>query len=375
MHHWSAGPVMKWRKTVMFSKQHTNIVKTVAIIMLYIHHLFYSTESYEGYVVSFAPLSESQTLALAQCCKVCVAVFVFLSAYGITVSFMRKEKESRGSLKELYTDNFCRYLKLLSGFVIIYILGQMFSFLGRSNAEVYGSGVQRVAYTILDILGIAQIFGTPLFNSTWWYMGLAITILLLMPLLYKGYRHIGPALLALSVVVPRMLALEFTVLHWYLPTVCLGICFAAEGVFEKMRRVKSGNAGRFCKLGLSVCGLFILSCFRYKTGLFLDITDGVMAVLISYICFELFAESGIVLKNIIGFIGKYSMNMFLAHTFFKAYYFHDFTYSFHNAWLILFMLIAVTLLFSVCVEWGKKVSRYNRAVEKLVKHIRREKIL
>lgn len=359
----------------MFSKQYTNIAKTAAIIMLYIHHLFYSKESYEGYAVSFAPLSESQTLALAQCCKVCVAVFVFLSAYGITVSFMEKDKESHGFLKELYMDNFCRYLKLLSGFVIIYILGQMFSFLGRSNAEVYGSGIQRVAYTILDILGTAQIFGTPTFNSTWWYMGLAIAILLLMPLLYKAYRHIGLAVFVLSVVVPRMFALEFTVLHCYLPAVCLGIWFAAEGIFEKMHRVKRRNAGRFCKVALSVCGLFVLSCFRYKTALFLDITDAFMAVLICYICFELFAESGIVLKNITGFIGKYSMNMFLAHTFFKAYYFHDFTYSFHNAWFILFMLTAVTLLFSVCVEWSKKVSGYNRAVEKLVKYIRRGKTL
>lgn len=72
-----------------FSKSDTNIAKTVAIIAMYIHHLFFSKETYAGFSFSFTPLSESQTLVLAQCCKVCVAIFVFLSAYGITISFIK----------------------------------------------------------------------------------------------------------------------------------------------------------------------------------------------------------------------------------------------------------------------------------------------
>lgn len=354
-----------------FSKQDSNIAKTVAIIMMYIHHLFFSAESYAGYSISFAPLSESGTIALAQCCKVCVALFVFLSAYGITISFMKKEQERGGELKEFYLDDFCRYVKLLSGFVVIYVLAQIFSFLGRSNAEVYGSGVKKAAYIVLDLLGTATIFSTPTFNPTWWYMGLAITILLLMPLLYKAVQHIGIFMFFLSIVIPRMLALQFTSLHWWLPTICLGIWFAQEGIFEKIHKIKEGQTGRICKVILSVLLLSLIAYFRHKTALFPDITDALMAMLIIYICFEIFAQSGEKIKGVVGFTGRYSMNMFLAHTFFKTYYFKDFTYSFHNAWLILLMLTVMTLLFSVCVEKIKAFSGYNRMVGKIIMSIRK----
>lgn len=90
-----------------------------------------------------------------------------------------------------------------------------------------------------------------------------------------------------------------------------------------------------------------------------------MAVLIIYICFELFANKGETIRNMAGFVGKYSMNMFLAHTFVFAYYFKKFTYSFGNAWLILLMLVVETLAFSVLVEFIKRTSGFNRLVNKV----------
>lgn len=352
-----------------FSKQDTNIAKTVAIVAMYIHHLFYSKETYAGFSFSFTPLNESQTITLSQCCKVCVAIFVFLTAYGITVSFKKRDRESNGTLKQLYTDNFCRYIKLISGLFVIYALAQCFSFLGRSTAEVYGAGIQRIVFTIIDLLGMSTIFQSPSFNNTWWYISLAITILLLMPLLYRLHKKIklGGVLTLLALIVPRMLSLEFTPLIWYLPTMCLGILFADKDLFVKWYEIKLfkiSGINHLCKIALCAVLLFGFFCWRYKTGRYLDITDGAMTILIICICFELFAERGETIRNIAGFIGKYSMNMFLAHTFIKAYYFMDFTYSFGNAWLILFMLVVVTLALSVAIEFLKKVSGFNRLIDK-----------
>lgn len=354
-----------------FSKQDTNIAKTVAIVAMYIHHLFYSKDTYTGFSFSFTPLSETQTIALAQCCKVCVAIFVFLTAYGITVSFKKRDSESKGTLKQLYMDNFCRYIRLIAGLSVIYILAQCFSFLGRSNSEVYGTGIQRIVFTMIDLLGMSTVFQSPSFNNTWWYISLAITILLLMPILYKTYKKIElagvPVLLAL--IVPRMLSLEFTPLIWYLPTLCLGILFADKDLFVKWYKIKlckMCGLNHLCKLTLCTVLLFFLFCWRYKTGRYLDITDGAITVLIICICFELFAKGGETLRNIAGFIGKYSMNMFLAHTFIKAYYFMEFTYSFGNAWLILFMLVVVTLALSVSIEFLKRISGFNCLVDNTI---------
>ena len=297
---------------------------------------------------------------------------MFLSAYGITISFQRKEtKNPDCSLKELCLDDFCRYIKLLSGFWVIYILAQIFSFLGRSNTEIYGVGTKRILFTLIDALGLASVFGTPTFNSTWWYMGLATTILLIMPFLYKAYSKVGITIVFLAVILPRMFSLEFSSLHWYLPSMCLGVVFAKENLFVRLHRVHRWKYDGIGKFVLAAILLFLCAWIRHKTGMLLDITDAALAVLVIYIGFELFAERGTRVKMIAGFCGKYSMNMFLAHTFFKAYYFHDFIYSFGNAWLILFVLVITTVLFSVCVELGKEYSGYNRFIMKQIERVRK----
>lgn len=355
-----------------FEKQDTNIAKTIAIIMMYIHHSFFSLESYGGYSFSFAPFGESRTVALAQLFKVCVAIFVFLTTYGITVSFMEKEKNCPIPLREFFMDNLFRWIKLISGFVIIYILAQMFSFLGRNNTEVYGTGIKRVVYTVLDIFGMANIFNTPTFNPTWWYMGLALTILLIMPLLYSAHKRIGMALFILAVILPRMLSLEFTSLRWWLPSMCLGILFAEGNLFVKLHNLYRDKV--FLRVGKVIvaiavlCALFI---FRHKTQMMLDITDAFLAALTIYISFEIFGERKQGVKRVAAVCGKYSMNMFLAHTFFRGYYFKDFYYSFENAWLNIFILTITTLLFSVCVEMFKKYSGYNKMVNKLILLVQR----
>lgn len=353
-----------------FGKMDTNIAKSIAIIMMYIHHLFFDTKTYMGYTFSFAPFGESRTIAIAQLCKVCVSVFVFLTAYGITISFMKKEeREPNISLKRFFMDDLCRWIKLISGFIVIYILAQIFSFLGRNNTEVYGTGLKRVVYIFLDVAGLASVFGTPSFNPTWWYMGLALTILLIMPLLYRAHK-IGVALFVLTVILPRMLSLEFTPLRLYLPTMCLGILFAERNLFEKMHNLYRDkiflHMGKIIVAAVVLCSLFIL---RHKSAMMLDITDAFLAVLIIYISFEFFGERGRTVKTVAGFCGKHSMNMFLAHSFFKTYYFKDFYYSFGNAWLIVLVLTITTLLFSICVEMLKKYSGYNKMVEKLVSRI------
>ena len=231
---------------------------------------------------------------------------------------------------------------------------------------------------IIDILGMSTIFSTPTFNATWWYMSLEITILLLMPILYKMHKKIklDGVLLLLLLIVPRMLSLEFTDLRYYLPTMCLGIIFADKDLFVKLYNLnlfKHKLLSRLCKIvicAVLLCGFY---CWRYKAGRYPDITDGAMAILIIYICFELFSNKGKTIRNIVGFVGKYSMNMFLAHTFVVTYYFKKFTYSFGNAWLILLMLVVVTLAFSVLVEFIKRISGFNRLVDKVTDRL--EKLL
>ena len=71
---------------LQFSKKDTNIVKGVAIIAMLFHHCYVTGVKFKAHGVSFAPFSRDTVVTLALWSKVCVGIFVFLSAYGIALS-------------------------------------------------------------------------------------------------------------------------------------------------------------------------------------------------------------------------------------------------------------------------------------------------
>ena len=84
---------------MQFSKKDTALVKGIAILMMLFHHCFESTGRYAGYEMNFFPLTESQTVTIASFFKICVALFVFLSGYGIAKSLERTPQD--GYIKQI----------------------------------------------------------------------------------------------------------------------------------------------------------------------------------------------------------------------------------------------------------------------------------
>ena len=65
----------------------------------------------------------------------------------------------------------------------------------------------------------------------------------------------------------------------------------------------------------------------------------------------------------LGFLGKHSMNIFLIHSFYRDVFFHEFTYSFYYAWLDYIVLMAISLVTSIVLEWFKKLIRYEKFID------------
>ena len=65
----------------------------------------------------------------------------------------------------------------------------------------------------------------------------------------------------------------------------------------------------------------------------------------------------------LGFLGKHSMNIFLIHSFYRDVFFHKFTYSFYYAWLDYIVLMAISLVTSIVLEWFKKLIRYEKFID------------
>ena len=76
-----------------------------------------------------------------------------------------------------------------------------------------------------------------------------------------------------------------------------------------------------------------------------------------------------VLRGVLSFLGKYSMNVFLLHTFYRSYYLNDFIYSFKYASLIVFVLLALSLATSIVIEFIKQKTGFNRIVKKICARI------
>ena len=69
-----------------FSKNDSNVIKGVAIIMMMWHHCFLSGRS-DSYIISFWPFFKEQVVAMAGFFKICVSLFAFVSGYGLYQSF------------------------------------------------------------------------------------------------------------------------------------------------------------------------------------------------------------------------------------------------------------------------------------------------
>lgn len=69
--------------------------------------------------IIFDVLSKELTVTLALACKVCVAIFVFVTAYGMTKS-INQEKLTSGKDLSLYAVK--RYVKLMMGFWLVFLI-------------------------------------------------------------------------------------------------------------------------------------------------------------------------------------------------------------------------------------------------------------
>ena len=128
-----------------FTKEHTMQMKGIAIIILLFHHCFlnaqrWATVPYEKlattkgwgyYPISFAPFSSHAIQYLASFSKICVAMFVFMTGYGMWVSYESQKKKTTMSnyIKK-------RMVTLMTGFLIIFVVTEI---LCDSNRTFYRS--------------------------------------------------------------------------------------------------------------------------------------------------------------------------------------------------------------------------------------------
>ena len=359
--------------TKIFSKEDTLAIKGIAILLMFYHHSFLKMERFEKYTISSLIFSDQQIVYLAQFCKICVGIFVFLSAYGMTFSYRKKSLEYDLSRKECTAITVRRYLKMMSGYWFIFVLVQIFAFFydrERIFDKYSGGVIEGGGKFFCDMMGLSDLFRTPKFIPTWWYMSLAIVLIFVMPFLLRGYAKIGALMVPLAVLLPRALHLQWDesdLLRWML-CIMLGIWFADRNIFERIMEWKLAQR-KWVRVGIFLIAIMgLLACIKIRqSGFgeeFMDIMDGVVpayVILFSY----LYVVQIKYLRQVLMFLGKHSMNMFLTHTFLRAVWFDEYIYAWNNVALIVLVLTLTSLALSIVIEFLKKILHYNALTDQI----------
>ena len=360
-----------------FTKEHTMQMKGIAIIILLFHHCFlnaqrWATVPYEKlattkgwgyYPISFAPFSSHTIQYLASFSKICVAMFVFMTGYGMWVSY---ESQKKKTTRSNYIKK--RMVTLMTGFLIIFVVTEILAIPTGRFIEVYGHDFRSVVYMIIDALGLAKLLGTPLFCLTWWYMSLAIVLIMIFPFVHSIMEKYQWVVVVASIIVPRACGFgQSTDLFRYLLAYTLGMYFAQHDLLARIKEkfMEQNVAGKLLSLIVSLIGLAVIIKCRQNAWIgwkYLDFWDGFAAMYMIVISYIYILNGKWIVKGL-GFLGKHSMNIFLIHSFYRDVFFHEFTYSFYYAWLDYIVLMAISLVTSIVLEWFKKLIRYEKFID------------
>lgn len=348
-----------------FGKRETSIVKGVAVCFMLIHHLFYDESKIEKCTLLFT--HGGLLLWVAKMCKVCVAIFVLLSAYGLYKSYESYCSKKGYCIKNAILFTFKHLKKLITNYwwavVPFAILGMTTGM--RSFKTVYGASSMTKFRLLADIFGLGgRVDSSHMYNITCWYIALAIGLYLLFSILYYLIKKNTVLFCGVALILcfrPFGAVLFTAGYRIYLLSFSLGLFIAKYDLFDKLI-CNIHNLPTQFGIVLSLIGTALL---RKIYGL--DV-DGFFAI--SVIAFILLVISKLsVVASVFDFIGKHSADIFMTHTFFYSYFWNKLFYSPKYPALIFLFLLSVCLVYSIFLETIKSF------VRSIINKIRKKAIL
>ena len=365
------------------SRKDSLVIKGVALLAMMWHHCFLSGR-FDGFMISFLPLTQGQVENIAAFSKICVSLFAFVSGYGLCASLQNLFQEEEFSSKKVSKWVLTRYIKSFSGYWLIVVLAWIVTALiDMRPGKIYftGSAYMGVFHMVTDLLGIGQLLGTPMLVGTWWYMSAAFVFIITAPLLYWMLRHFGGIVcLATLMIIPRIggAAYPGTIdFYTFLPVFCIGMIFYRNDIFGRVSSwICRGKVHYTAAVLISVFATAVCYKLSYHmgNGQFWDFKyDLFVAVYVVLIYLTAAKIAG--LKQVLAFLGKHSANIFMIHTFVRDVYMRQFIYSRGHFLAIIVTLLLISLLLSFALEVIKKLIHYEKFVNGLTGLASRQKAI
>lgn len=349
-----------------FDLDTATILKGIAIIMMLWHHLFFREDVVQTHQVNFAPFSQFNMVYIAKCFKICVPIFVFISGYGLWLSYRKSNKKGIVWVCD-------RIVKLLSNFWIIYIFSFIFTyFIDERPRKVYFSEnvYQGMLNILFDMNGVAALFGTESLLTEWWYLSAAIIFIVCIPFIAKIRKF--SFLIIFVIVIPRITKIGFlggmTPCSFFF-IFLLGIMASEYKLIERFI-AETNVIVRFVIETLIII-LGYKSYSKIPLEIFWELQWGIFPIFVILFSCEFIACIPIV-KRILKFLGKHSANIYLIHNFLRCYFFEHIYYrSFISSFII---LLGISLMASIFIEQFKKIIKYTVLINGIRNDIERKLI-
>ena len=333
----------------IFDKEKSKEVKGLAILFLLAYHLFESADLVNSMGVNYAPFSLENFLLVTGFGNVCVSVFVFLTAYGISVGIWKQEGITIG---DAYRQACRRFFRLVWQFFALFLSVNILWGVFFDYDKLYGMNKQGMFYLVTDATGFSQFFDTPTMNLTWWYMKVAYILIFLIPALAFAVRKIGNPMLMIAFLLPFAVDMDKDVQRYFFVAV-FGVCAAHGKWIDNLFGIKIPCIIKWILgFGLLVVSILVRQNYVvYQT--YVAYVDAPIVLVIIYLACQVLGSIP-VLRKVLAFIGTHSMNIYLVHTFFYMSLWRDYIYCFKYAGLIFLALLVTTLLYSVILEFIKQ---------------------
>lgn len=361
----------------MFTRDETNKVKGIAICLLIFHHMYRTVQDIQIRGTMLHILTGEQISKMAYCFRICVYIFAILTAYGVTLCYIRWQEHGKSTLRFLLQ----RYLKLLAPFwftlVLLYIVYAI-----APGLQPFASYQGNVKYLLGDFFAVLDLVGKAgnMFNGVFWYMNFAVVEIVLIPLIYFLARKFGYAILVFTSVFWGFIPRAFNSIYggdyvWYIFAIEFGVLAACNNPFGRIKEWYE-KCAKWKQVVLALALLLSAGAFPYMAWFKVQFDYfGISAIFhtmgaVAVILFSYLVIKGKVISHVLMVLGKYSADMFLIHTivFVKL----DFIVCRSSNMIVQYLVcVVLCLLISFLIAILKKYTGYNRLVERMAGYLGR----
>lgn len=340
------------------SKQEAGILQGIAVLLMVFHHLFdFPDRIHVPFVNVFAFIKLE--IFVSSFGRICVAMFAFLSGFGLYKKYIEKLKDKKFPIFSCYRGMVGQLINFLKRYWIVFATFIAYGLI----ANVYAFGW---AEFFKNFFGLSSTY-----NKEWWYVLQYFDFLLMFPIVFSVEKWLaglirknGEVWSSLIVSIPLAI---FFVWQGQVYNFCflLGMLSVSTNAMDILIGVLEKTS--FCRYGIAT--IFIAMAFISRVKVlgggydYINVVLFILGLLIiikSKIFKKLFNSS-------IGFIGRYSTYIWLTHTFYAYYFFQKFTFFPKYSILIYLWCVALSLMTGMVLEYI--VAGIEKGVRKLYKKI------